>query len=152
MVVPSRTGWGVEMRMSPFNRATLAVFFLCLVSLAGCQHLVIDTEKIVRADTDLPEIVGIIAGFGTTFAAFPDFLAMIRRRSSEGMNPRMGAIMGAFQILWIYYGMLIASRPVIIWNVIAVFINFLTVGAYAYFLRKEKEKSLGTSTGSKSSS
>jgi len=67
---------------------------------------------------------------------------MMRRRSSEGMNPRMGAIMGAFQILWVYYGMLIFSRPVIIWNVIAVFINFLTVGAYAYFLRKEKEKSL----------
>ena len=53
-----------------------------------------------------------------------------------------GAIMGAFQILWVYYGLLIASRPVIIWNVIAVFINFLTVGAYGYFLRKEKETSL----------
>ena len=58
--------------------------------------------------------------------------------------------MGAFQILWIYYGLLIASRPVIIWNVIAVFINFLTVGAYAYFLHKEKEKSLAA-PGSKSS-
>ena len=49
---------------------------------------------------------------------------MMGRRSSEGMNPRMGAIMGAFQILWVYYGMLIFSRPVIIWNVIAVFIKF----------------------------
>jgi MtN3 and saliva related transmembrane protein len=44
---------------------------------------------------------------------------MFKRRSSAGMNPRMGAIMGAFQVLWIYYGLLIASRPVIIWNVIA---------------------------------
>ena len=136
--------------MSRFNRALLfAVFVFSLLLLTGCQHLVIDTKKIVWSDTDLPEIVGIIAGFGTTFAAFPDFLAMIRRKSSEGMNPRMGAIMGAFQILWVYYGLLIASRPVIIWNVIAVFINFLTVGAYAYFLRKEKEKSL-TAAGSKS--
>jgi len=83
-----------------------------------------------------------VAGFGTTFAAFPDLMAMLRRRSSEGMNPRMGAIMGAFQILWVYYGLLIASRPVIIWNVIAVFINFLTVGAYAYFLRQERAKSV----------
>lgn len=39
----------------------------------------------------------------------------------------------AFQILWIYYGLLSASRPVIIWNAIAVCINFLTVG-----VRKEK--------------
>jgi hypothetical protein len=34
---------------------------------------------------------------------------------------------------------LIASRPVIIWNVIAVLMNFLTVGAYAYYLRREKQ-------------
>jgi hypothetical protein len=56
------------------------------------------------------------------------------------MNPRMGTIMGVFQLLWIYYGLSIASRPVIVWNVIAVCINFLTVGAYAYFARKEKEQ------------
>jgi uncharacterized protein with PQ loop repeat len=132
--------------MSRFERVAFAVLVVTLILLTGCQHLVIDTEKIVRSDTDLPEIVGIIAGFGTTFAAFPDLLAMLKRRSSLGMNPRMGAIMGAFQILWVYYGLLIASRPVIIWNVIAVFINFLTVGAYAYFLRKEKEKSPGTAS------
>ena len=46
--------------------------------------------------------------------------------------------MGVFQILWVYYGLLIASRPVIAWNVIALLINFLSVGAYAYFLRKER--------------
>ena len=135
--------------MSQFNRTMLVALFLSLLALTGCQHLVIDTEKIVKSEVDIPEIVGIVAGFGTTFAAFPDLLAMIRRRSSEGMNPRMSAIMGAFQILWVYYGLLIASRPVIIWNVIAVFINFLTVGAYAYFLRHERAKS-GPATKSQS--
>jgi len=134
------------------NRVTLAAIVLGMLALTGCQHLVIDTEKIIKSDVGLPEIVGIVAGFGTTFAAFPDLLAMIRRRSSEGMNPRMGTIMGAFQILWIYYGLLIASRPVIIWNVIAVLINFLTVGAYAYFLHKEKAKAMNPSTGPQSRS
>ena len=79
-----------------------------------------------------------MAGFGTTFAAMPDLIAMLRRRSSAGMNPRMGGIMGLFQILWVYYGLLIVSRPVIIWNVIAVLVNFLSVGAYFYFAHKEK--------------
>jgi MtN3 and saliva related transmembrane protein len=65
---------------------------------------------------------------------------MFRRRSSLGMNPRMAAILGIFQILWIYYGLLISSRPVILWNVIAVLINFLSVGAYTYFARQEKIK------------
>jgi len=32
------------------------------------------------------------------------------------MNPTMAGITGVFQIAWIYYGLLIASRPVIAWN------------------------------------
>ena len=81
------------------------------------------------------EIVGIVTGFGTTFAAMPDVIAMLKRRSSKGMNPRMAAIMGVFQILWVYYGLLIESRPVVVWNVIAVIINFLSVWAYFHFSR-----------------
>ena len=46
--------------------------------------------------------------------------------------------MGTFQILWAYYGLLIASRPVIAWNVVAVLINFLCVAAYFYFAHREK--------------
>jgi uncharacterized protein with PQ loop repeat len=126
--------------MFRFDGIRLLLVIVGLTVLTGCQHLVVDTDKIIRSDLSLPEIIGLLAGFGTTFAAFPDLLAMLRRRSSEGMNPRMGAIMGAFQILWVYYGLLIASRPVIIWNVIAVLFNFLTVGAYAYFLRREKAR------------
>jgi uncharacterized protein with PQ loop repeat len=137
--------------MNRFSKAMLAVISLSVIPLGACQHLVVDADRIMKSHIDLPEMVGIVAGGGTTVAAFPDLLAMLRRRSSEDMNPRMGAIMGAFQILWVYYGLLIASRPVIIWDVIAVFINLLTVGAYAYFLRKEKEKSLIVATGSKSS-
>ena len=56
------------------------------------------------------------------------------------MNPRMAAIMGLFQILWVYYGLLIGSRPVIIWNVVAVLVNFISVAAYFYFARKEKSR------------
>jgi uncharacterized protein with PQ loop repeat len=54
------------------------------------------------------------------------------------MNPRMAGIMGVFQILWVYYGLLIASRPVILWNVVAILINFLSVGAFLYFSRRER--------------
>lgn len=86
---------------------------------------------------DLTQIIGFVAGFGTTFAAMPDLIAMVNRRSSAGMNPRMAAIMGTFQILWVIYGVLIGSRNIIIWNVIAVVTNYLTVGAYMYVRRQE---------------
>ena len=119
-----------------------ALLLLSFTTLTACQDLTPrHLELLVKANTELSEIVGFLAGLGTTFAAFPDLLAMLKRRSSLGMNPRMGTITGVFQLLWIYYGLLIASRPVIVWNVIAVCINFLTVGAYAYFLHREKERS-----------
>ncbi|MGY8669258.1 SemiSWEET family transporter [Bradyrhizobium sp. UFLA05-109] len=86
---------------------------------------------------DLTQIVGFAAGFGTTFAALPDLIAMLKRRSSVGMTPRMAAIMGTFQILWVIYGASIGSRNIIMWNVIAVATNYLTVGAYMYFRRQE---------------
>jgi MtN3 and saliva related transmembrane protein len=125
--------------MGRFNRLGLAVFFLCLIALCGCQNLVPhDTQSLLDPEFHRSDVVGIMAGFGTTFAAVPDLVAMLKRRSSAGMNPRMTAIMGAFQVLRIWYGLLILSRPVIAWNVVAVLINFLCVGAYFHFVRKEK--------------
>jgi len=66
-------------------------------------------------------------------------IKMLRRRSSKGMNPTMVGIIGVFQILWVYYGLLIASRPVIAWNTIGVLINVFTVVAYRRLARRERE-------------
>jgi MtN3 and saliva related transmembrane protein len=74
------------------------------------------------------------------FAAAPDLIAMFRRRSSEGMNPTMAAIMGVFQVVWVYYGLLIESRPLVAWNTIAVAINLLSVAAYLRFARNESKQ------------
>src|ERR1700757_4307751 len=122
--------------MSRLYAVALAVL---LIMLCGCDDLVPrDASSLLIPRFTRSEIFGFLAGFGTTFAAVPDLTAMLKRRSSAGMNPRMAAIMGAFQVLWVYYGLLIASRPVIVWNVVAVLINFLSVGAYRYFVKKER--------------
>jgi MtN3 and saliva related transmembrane protein len=125
--------------MDRFNRAKVAISLPWLMILCGCQDLTPkDRPSLLDPHLERSEVLGLVAGFGTTFAALPDLLAMLRRRSTAGMNPRMAAITGLFQILWVFYGLLIASRPVIIWNVIAVLVNFVSVGAYFYFARKEK--------------
>jgi len=99
--------------------------------LSGCDHLrVQDPSSLLLPALHRSEIVGIIAGIGTTFAALPDLLAMLRTRSSAGMNPRMAAITGVFQVLWVYYGLLILSRPVIAWNAIGVVINLTSVAVH----------------------
>jgi uncharacterized protein with PQ loop repeat len=125
--------------MDRFNKVQLGVLLLSLMALSGCQSLAPqDVQSLLLPRFHRSEIFGFVAGFGTTFAAVPDLIAMLRRRSSAGMNPRMAAIIGVFQILWVYYGLLIVSRPVIIWNIVGVLINFLSVGAYRHFARIEK--------------
>src|SRR4029078_4907337 len=121
------------------NRVMLGVLLLSLLTVYGCEDLVIrDTSSLLAPRFQRSEILGLVAGFGTTFAGVPDLLAMLKRRSSAGMNPTMAGIMGVFQIAWVYYGLLIVSRPVIVWNTIGVVINFVNVGAYLYFVRKAR--------------
>ena len=125
--------------MNCSNKMTLGVLLLSLLTLYGCEDLVIrDTLSLFIPRFQRSEIFGFVAGFGTTFAAVPDLVAMLKRRSSAGMNPRMAGIIGLFQIAWVYYGLLIASRPVILWNLIGIVINFVSVGAYLYF-RKARQ-------------
>ncbi len=126
--------------MRRLNKLMVAVLLLVLFALYSCRDLgdlvPRDTSSLLIPRFKRSEILGFVAGLGTTFAAVPDLIAMLKRRSSAGMNPRMAAIMGVFQILWVYYGLLIASRPVIAWNIVAVVINFLSVASYFHFVRK----------------
>ena len=104
--------------------------------LGGCAGLIPhDTSSLLLPRFSRSEVLGFVAGLGTTFAAVPDLVKMLKRRSSQGINPTMAAIMGVFQIVWVYYGLLILSRPVIAWNVIAVLINLGSVAAYFRFSR-----------------
>ena len=121
------------------NTAMLGVLVLGAILLSGCADLVVrDTASLLAPRFQRSEIVGLVAGAGTTFAALPDLIAMLKRRSSKGMNPRMAGIMAVFQVFWIYYGLLIVSRPVVVWNVIAVVINSLSVLAYLRFARRDR--------------
>ena len=129
------------MRSARANTFLFAALLLGLGALCGCEGELVprDTASLFAPTLKRSEIFGFVAGFGTTFAAVPDLIAMLKRRSSAGMNPRMAAIMGVFQLAWIYYGLLIASRPVIAWNLVAVVINFISVAAFRHFSRKEKQ-------------
>jgi len=126
------------MERDSIDRLTRGVILLSVVMLCGCEDLEIrDTSSLLLPRLQRSEIMGLVAGFGTTFAAVPDLIKMFKRRSSKGINPTMAGIMGVFQIVWVYYGLLIASRPVIAWNMVAVVINFMMVMAYFRFARNE---------------
>jgi uncharacterized protein with PQ loop repeat len=127
--------------MGSIKCTALSGLLLSLGTLYGCGDLAIhDTSSLLVPQFQRSEVLGFLAGIGTTFAALPDLIAMFRRRSSVGLNPRMAGIMGLFQIVWVYYGLLISSRPVIVWNMIAIVINFMSVGAYLYFVRSDRNR------------
>ncbi len=121
----------------------LAYFNLCFYSflLVFIIHPLAVHASNSGSSEDHPlwvELIGLVAGFGTTFAAVPDLIAMLKKRSHRGMNPRMAAITGTFQILWLVYGFLIQAPAVIFWNIIAILTNATTVSAYFYFANLEK--------------
>ena len=123
------------------NRMIRWLVLLGVIIICGCEELGIqDTASLLIPRFQRSEILGLVAGFGTTFAAVPDLVRMFRRQSSKGINPTMAGIMGVFQVVWVYYGLLIVSRPVVLWNLIAVIINFMTVWAYFRFARREMNK------------
>ena len=129
------------MERDNINRMALGGAVLGGVVLGGCADLAVgDAQSLLLPTFTRSEIVGFVAGFGTTFAAAPDLVKMLRRRSSQGINPTMASIMCIFQILWIYYGFLIASRPVIVWNIVAVIVNLTTVIAYRAFRSNERNQ------------
>jgi MtN3 and saliva related transmembrane protein len=127
--------------MRRLARLALAILFITASLYALEDAGPRDPWSLLAPTLRRSEIFGFVAGLGTTFAALPDLLAMFRRRSSAGMNPRMATITGTFQILWIYYGWLIVSRPVMLWNLMGVLINFLSFAAYRHFRRLEKTRS-----------
>ena len=63
-----------------------------MILVSGCKEFLRDTSSLLIPSFQRSEIFGFIAGLGNHLAVLPDLLAMLRRRSSAGMNPRMAAI------------------------------------------------------------
>jgi uncharacterized protein with PQ loop repeat len=127
------------MNIGRYHAGARVLLIVAAIALCGCETMVPhDTASMLIPKLQRSEIFGFLAGLGTTFAALPDLITMLKRRSAAGMNPRMAAITGTFQILWCYYGLLILSRPVVGWNIIGFLINMLSVFAYRRFSRREQ--------------
>ena len=89
--------------MSSINSIDRTVFGVVLpyvMMLSGCAGLEVpDSQSLFFPGFHRSEVFGFVAGLGTTFAALPDLIKKLKRRSSKGMNPMMAGIMGVFQIV-----------------------------------------------------
>ena len=64
----------------------------------------------------ITEIIGFIAGIGTTIAFIPQVIQSLKTKSTKDINLVMYMIFCSGVFLWLIYGFLIESYPVIIAN------------------------------------
>lgn len=64
------------------------------------------------------DLLGLVAGIFTTTAFFPQVIKTWRSKSAGDISLGMFAIFSAGLLLWLAYGLLIGSLPVIVSNAI----------------------------------
>jgi MtN3 and saliva related transmembrane protein len=67
-------------------------------------------------DINYIAVIGLIAGTFTTISLFPQLIKTIRIKETKDISLLMYIILAAGMFLWIIYGMLIKSLPVILAN------------------------------------
>ena len=69
------------------------------------------------------DAIGFLAGALTTIAFVPQALKMYATKSGKDVSARMLLIFSAGVILWLIYGIMIGSLPVILANVVTLILS-----------------------------
>ena len=69
---------------------------------------------------NLPDTIGLIAGFLTSTGFLPQLLKALKTKSTKDISAPMLIILGIGVILWIVYGVMVSALPVIIANVLSL--------------------------------
>jgi MtN3 and saliva related transmembrane protein len=64
--------------------------------------------------------LGFVAGALTTAAFLPQVLKSWQTRDLSGISLRMYSLFTAGVALWLLYGIALANRPIILWNLITL--------------------------------
>ena len=91
------------MRLHGFNSLTLGVLVLSVITLSGCEDLAVrDMASLLVPRFQRSEILGFVAGFGTTFAAVPDLVTMVQCRDQSedgGHHGRLSNGLGLLRVV-----------------------------------------------------
>jgi MtN3 and saliva related transmembrane protein len=65
---------------------------------------------------DTANILGLVAGFLTTFAFVPQAMKIWKSKSAREISLRTYLAFGAGVALWMTYGMIKGEMPIVLWN------------------------------------
>lgn len=75
---------------------------------------------------DATEILGLVAGLGTSISSLPQLIKIFKEKKAENVSVIMLFVLVVAGILWTVYGFLKGDLPIILTNCIAVIINTIT--------------------------
>jgi MtN3 and saliva related transmembrane protein len=84
---------------------------------------------------ELTTVVGFIAGFVTTAANLPQVWKTYRNKSGEGLSFRMLLTLAIGLGLWIIYGIMSKSLPLIVTNAVVLLLILSLIGMKLKFDR-----------------
>jgi len=64
------------------------------------------------------EILGLVAGFFTTFAVVPQIMRVYKLKSAREISIIYNTTMLLGILIWLVYGIVLGLVPIIIWNII----------------------------------
>jgi MtN3 and saliva related transmembrane protein len=77
----------------------------------------------------LPEYLGYIAGFLTTFCYIPQLFVVFRTRSTRDISLLFTVLVFIGCAVWLLYGIYLSLFPVILWNAIVLVLDATLIGA-----------------------
>jgi MtN3 and saliva related transmembrane protein len=81
-------------------------------------------------------IVGLVAGVLTTIAFVPQLLKIYRTKSGRDVSARMFVIFSLGVALWLAYGIMIRSLPVIVANAVTLVLALAIMGLKIRYARR----------------
>jgi len=71
--------------------------------------------------------IGLVAGLLTTTAFIPQVLKIYRTKSGKDISARMISLFTAGLVLWLIYGILLRSLPLILSNVVTLILSLAII-------------------------
>jgi MtN3 and saliva related transmembrane protein len=73
------------------------------------------------------EAIGLLAGTLTTVAFVPQLLKIYRTKSGKDISAKMFSLFSAGIVLWLIYGILLRSLPLILSNVVTLVLSLTII-------------------------
>lgn len=84
-----------------------------------------------------PEIIGLLAGLLTTGAATPQIIKSYKTKRAKDISLLYFLVLVIGLLVWFFYGIIIDSLSLIVWNLISLVLNMTISVQKIYYDRKQ---------------